>query len=399
MNKYFSSLFKYIKDFGLAFISSLLVTLVTSFIINPVLASHLRIDVYGNLLTLCGYVAIVSATIGNSLNNVRLLDKNKDSEGIKNYNAILLMSSIFAILFISAISIFYIKESLTITFFLCIYVLLASANLYWVVNFRIQINYVRNLIYNCVVCVGYLLGLLVFILTGFWPIIYVAGQALGTVFLLIFTKLPREGIKRDEQFKRVFKPFIILCGTTFITQTLSLLDRFVLHPIVGETAVSQFSTAAFFGKGVGTLFGPIALVLLSYFVKDGFVITKKIFWKISFLGIGAVAILFIISIPLAPIITEFLYPTIYESAKEYIMIANIGSMLSALAVLLNPLILKMCNIKVQPIIQLVHGVAYFVLGILGAVLWGIIGFALACVVANLIKVVFLLFLGGRRENV
>lgn len=394
MNKILTYI-KYVKDFGLAFISSLVVTVVTSFIVNPILAEHLEISVYGNLLTLCGYVSIISSAIGNSLNNVRLLDKNKNSDGMKNYNAILLSFSLIGVLLVGALSRLYIKTDVLTTTFLCLYVFLSSLNLYWIVCFRIQINYVRDLVYNCIVCMGYLAGLGIFAVTDFWPVVYVLGQACGLLYLMIFTKLPHESLKVDEKLKSVFKSFICLCGTTFIAQALSFLDRVVLHPLVGDVAVSQYNTASFFGKGVGLLFGPIALVLLSYFVKDGFVITKKIFWVISGLGVLSVIILLAFSVPVAPFITKLLYPSIYAEAKDYIFIANIGAMLNALGVLLNPLVLRVCSIKYQPIIQLCHGGLYFSLGVMGTLIWGIWGFGAACIVANLFKVILLLFLGGK----
>lgn len=385
----------YIKDFGLVFLSSMLVTLVTSFVINPILARYLSISDYGNALTLCGYVAIISSAIGNSLNNVRLLAKSNESEAHNNYNAILILFSVLGTIIMACLTLLYFESAPATTISLCIYVFLSSLNLYYIVSFRLKLNYINNLLYNVVVCLGYVLGIFLFIFWDFWPLIYICGQLFGLLFLLFTTSLPKEGIHINKDYKNTLKPFLYLCATTLIAQALTLLDRLVLHPLVGEEAVSLYNTAAFFGKGVGTLFAPIALVSLSYFVKDGFIITKKFFWKISGLGIMAVVILFIFSMPVAPFITELLYPTIYRAAEPYILIANIGAMLSALCVLLNPMLLKICNLKWQPVIQIIHGGLYFVLGILGTIIWGIYGFAFACVIANLIKAILMLCLGGK----
>lgn len=382
----------YIKDFALAFISSMVITVITTFVVNPLLAKHLEINEYGRLLTICGYVAIFSSAIGNSLSNVRLISKSIDSS--KNYNILLLAFSLIATFLVGGLAIFYVKCSISETIGVCIYTMLSSLNLYWSVSFRLQINYTRNLIYNCVIGVGYLCGLAVFFIVGFWPIIYLFGQVFGLIYLFIFTTLPREKYVINRESKKLIKPFSCLIGTTFIAQILSLLDRVILYPVLGEVAVSQFNVASFFGKGVGTFLGPIALVLLSYFVKDGFVITKNFFWKVVVLGTSAVLLTFVLSIPVAPFVTKLLYPTIFEESKHFILIANFGAILGALGVLLNPLVLKVCDIKWQPILQTIYGVLYVALGVVGTYFYGIIGFGWSCIISNFIKILLMLLVGG-----
>ena len=382
------------KDFGLSFFSSVLVAFVTTIIINPLLADIFDASVYGTILTVCGYVAIVSAAVGNSLNNVRLLASRGNLERkLFNYNLLLYCASIVGVIIIFVLCNFYIHCEPIITLLVCIYCFIATINLYFIVSYRIKINYFFNFLYNAFVCTGYLIGIIVCKYSKNWPFVYIIGQSFGLIFILFTSSLPREGIRRDNQLAMVFRNFITLASTTFVAQALSLLDRLLLYPLIGDTAVSIYSIASFFGKGVGTIYAPIAMVLLSYFAKESFVISRKRFNTLFLLGITISIICFFISIPLAPIITHFLYPSYYKSVQPYIVIANISYLISAISILVNPFLLRVCEYKWQVIIQAIHGASYIILGMLGAKLFGLWGFSVAGIISNTIKLVFMYLLG------
>ena len=59
------------------------------------------------------------------------------------------------------------------------------------------------------------------------------------------------------------------------------LDRLLLLPILGGSAVSVYTVASFAGKSLGVLMTPMAGVLLSYYAQKDYVMTRKTFWKIN----------------------------------------------------------------------------------------------------------------------
>ena len=385
---------KYTIDFGLATLASVVTTVVTTLLINPILAKTYDISSYGSILTICGYVAIVSSMVGNSLNNVRLIENNKRDSSF-NYNFVLLVGGVIGTIILDLLMIIEMHSRLSYIVGVSIYTLLCTLNTYYVVTYRLNINYYKNFYYNLILSGGYIVGLLIDRLVQYWPIIYIFSQFIGMVYLFLSSSLPKEGIRIDNNIRIVTKKFVTLAVTTGLTQLLSFFDRVVLYPLVGADAVSTYNTASFFGKAILTLMGPVALVLLSYYVKEGYVLTKKKFWLINLSGMVISGICFVGSIIIAPVLTKLLYPTLFDSARPYIMIANISCVIYANSVLINPAIMKLCKLEWQMIIQVIYGVVYLSLGLLGIHIAGLYGFALSGIVANTIRLIIMYILGDK----
>ena len=73
-------------------------------VVYPFLGSHMSADSYGLFLTLIGIVNIISVTLGNSLNNVRLLrdttykeNKTTGDFNLINLGAVILILSLIHI--------------------------------------------------------------------------------------------------------------------------------------------------------------------------------------------------------------------------------------------------------------------------------------------------------------
>ena len=74
---------KIVGDFSYNLMSSLLATGVLQIVVYPVLARLFNASAYGILLTVMGIVNTVSVSIGNTLNNTRLIQNtNYEEQGI-----------------------------------------------------------------------------------------------------------------------------------------------------------------------------------------------------------------------------------------------------------------------------------------------------------------------------
>ena len=71
--KYFKQRINFLQDVSLNIFASFMMTGILQIVVYPFLGSHMSADSYGLFLTLIGIVNIISVTLGNSLNNVRLL--------------------------------------------------------------------------------------------------------------------------------------------------------------------------------------------------------------------------------------------------------------------------------------------------------------------------------------
>jgi O-antigen/teichoic acid export membrane protein len=382
------------RDFSLNLISSLIITVITSFVINPHLAKTYTAEEFGLILTLASIVTIFRTAIGNTLNNVRLINtKSEDTFRKYNYNFIISTLSVLSSFVILGLSIFIYKVSFIISILLSIHTILSILTAYFVVTYRIKLDYKKNLIFSIIVAVFYFLGLILIQYVKFWPLIYIIGNFAGFVYILKTSDLVNESFKIDDRFRTIFKGYIILIVISIITNSLTFLDKIIILPLLGGEFVSYYSTAAFFGKSLGVFMAPIASVLLSYYSTSKNRLTVKNYWLINFVNIFMASIFFIISFFVAPFITEFLYPTLYNNAKEYLVIANLASIISVLAIMANPALLKYCRLYWQLVITITYGLMYIISSYFLISSHGLWGFAIATIVSNIYRLIFIYIIG------
>ena len=101
----------------------------------------------------------------------------------------------------------------------------------------------------------------------------------------------------------------------------------------------------------------------------------------------------IIAIMLAPWVTGLLYPSVIDSARQYIVIANVASLVGVLANIIAPAVLKFANIFWQIFIQTVYAVTYIGLGYLFMQSGGLMGFCIATLLVNMIRMLLLMLIG------
>ena len=100
-----------------------------------------------------------------------------------------------------------------------------------------------------------------------------------------------------------------------------------------------------------------------------------------------------VTILLAKPITGLLYPTLIDQAVHYIPIANLSAIVLVAAGIIQPAVLKFCKTSYQPIVQIIHLIAYIGLGTTMVQKFGLFGFCIAVLIANSVKVMMLLIIG------
>ncbi|MEG0252382.1 MAG: hypothetical protein RR625_07115, partial [Christensenellaceae bacterium] len=85
--------------------------------------------------------------------------------------------------------------------------------------------------------------------------------------------------------------------------------------------------------------------------------------------------------------------TLIESAVPYIQIANLAAIIGAVAAMAQPAVLQYCNTLWQVLIQVIFAAAYIVLGIWFMQLYGLMGFCVAALLANIIRLLLFYIIG------
>lgn len=384
---------KMLGDFGYNIMATAIATIILQLLVYPYLAKIFSADIYGQLLTIMGIANIFLASFGGALNNVRLIQKTSyDEQNLEgDFNILLVISLAVSTLIFACI----IQQEINgiSLILLLLYVIFGIAQNYWVVSYRIVIDYRANLNYNIFVGVGYVVGLILTNYLKYWPLTFLSGQILGMVYLLKSTVLYREKYRITPMLYNTTKVYMILIATNLIANVVVYLDRIFLYPVMGGEQVTIYTVSSFVGKSIGLVVTPIASVLLSYYAQNSFIMTVKKYWLINGIILVGGGMAGIIAIILAPWVTGLLYPSVIDSARQYIVIANVASLVGVLANIIAPAVLKFANIFWQIFIQTVYAVTYIGLGYLFMQSGGLMGFCIATLLVNMIRMLLLMLIG------
>jgi len=365
-------------------------------LVYPYLAKVTSAETYGVILTLMGIVNIIIVGLGNSLNNIRLIQNNeyinKNVHG--DFNALLIGSLIVGSLIILIFSQLF-PSIAPLTRYLLIATLFAGiCRSYFSASFRLNLNFTQNMICSFVIASGYLIGLFLVRYTEYWPLAFLIGETAGCVFIYFTTQVMKEPLTVTVLFRQTFKKYITLLVSVLLANVIVYLDRLILYPTLGGDAVATFTVASFFGKSLGLVINPIAGVLLGYYAQKDFLMTRLLFWRIN-LAVGLFSLLFcLFAYFSATWFTGLLYPTLIGKATPYIMLANLAAIISAAGNMTQPAVLRFSPIRAQIVIQFIYGTIYLAGGLILLKYFFITGFCIAAIVAGLMRLLALYWIGN-----
>lgn len=377
----------YSKDFALNTIASLLSTGAMQLVVLPQLAKNLSINDYGVMLTATGYMNVITMSFGNNLCNARLLMQKKYNEErtIGDFQILLIGASIGSVVCALLCNIF-LKQGLWIILPFALISLTGIWRTYYLVTYRISINYTKNLIANVFSCIGYCIGGLLLVKFVSWPWVFLPANILTVVYIYFSSNIIKEPIRKTSHFNEATMISFTLFISGLIGNITTYLDRFIIYPVLGSESVSVYATAAWFSKSVLIVMAPITSVLLSYLMAGKLILTKKKFDRLGMILVFGTVVFWLISIIVAPIITGWLYPTLIEMAKPFVSYASLAVAMGILGNFFATVVLAHAPVKWQTIMSIIKITLYFVLGYVGVKFYGILGMCIAVFATNFVYV-------------
>lgn len=396
MNKNFRRLLsnRIYNDFLLNILASIIYTASTQFIAYPFLSRIVTTSEYGLILTLIGVANAIGVSIGNPLNNTKIIlqDEYKNVENKGDFNTILLSGWTLNLILVSIISIIIVGKFSFLNIGLIIISSLVLFRSYFSVAFRLVINYKKNLLSSICAFFGYVFGSLITYLTGVWVFTFIFGELFSCIYIYINSQeLIKEKFSISPVFKSTLKKYVFIMLAAVLSTTMMYMDRFFIFPFLGADQVSIYNVSSFLGKTAGIVMSPISGVLLTYYAKESHLTLKQFYSRMGVFILFSV--LFYIGILVFGVkITGLLYPTIVEKTIPYINIANLATTIFILGNTIQPTLIRFCNVKWQPIIQVVYLILYLSLGIYGMKYYGLTGFCFAVMISNVIKVIMMILI-------
>lgn len=383
---------KIITDVLLSMIATFIPMFALQFLILPQVALRTSAEVYGQVITIVALMNLSASSFGSVMNNTRLI-RFKEYEILKiqgDFNILLLIAVIGNILVMVA-GLFYYGQSLS--FFILATVVINSILMvlssYASVEFRIKLNYKNILLNNVLLFFGYLIGYFVFLITGYWVVIYLFGLGFSILFILIKTNILREPFKKTHLFKVTTTQTSILFVSGILVALSAYVDKLIIFPLLGGAEVSIYYTATILGKTIALAVGPITGVLLSYlahmnqFSNHNFKLLIVISTVVGIIGFWFVML---VSEPILTIV----YPQYVGEALKYIHITTLSIIITIIGNVINSVLLKFVNVKWQIIINGIYMTVYIPVSMLLLSMYGLMGFCVGILIASIIRLLIMI---------
>ena len=363
-------------------------------LLYPRLATVLGSTDYGTMLTIIGIVNVITLAFGNNLASTRLVKElDYRSLGIQgDFQILLLLSSILSGTLILIVCLMF---QLVVADSIALIVLTVTTVIksYYIVAFRLEIDYRKNFYANIALCLGYAIGAWLLLEIMPWGWSFTLANLLCVIYIARTSSIMREPWEKTPSMASTFRTYMSLIGGGLLGNLTTYLDRFVVYPVLGAESVSIYSVATFFSKGLTLVSSPLTSVLLTYFTQGKIRLSKKIYMIINgTICIGSVLFI-LICITIGSWITNLLYPTLFSSAEPYILLATIGTAINIAASFNGVVVLALAPSVWQTVIPAISLLAYLGMCIVFATEFGLFGVCWAAIISNTVRFILNVVIG------
>lgn len=391
MNKYK----KIFMDLILSVCATAIPLIALQLIILPLIAARSTDEIYGLVLTIISIATVIGTSLGNALNNVRLIkDVEYEEKKYQGDFQLLLICEIIAGFFLVIVSVSRYNLGVLDIIFIVIMTLLWIVQGYYAVAYRLKLNFKGIVINNVIMAVGYIIGYALFCISGFWELVYIIGLMGSLLYIAKTSTIMKEKVKKTPMFLITGKELVFLVIAGIIANLLNYADRMLIYPLIGGTAVSVYYASTLFGKLVSTAVVPLNSVVLSYLAKKTSM-AKGMFNKAFGVSLGVACVGYVVCRIIAYPALQILYPQWAEESIKYVPITTAVAMLTMMINVLSPFVLKFCAMKWQIVINAIMLLVYIVAAIGLFSQFGLMGFCAGVLISNLVKLVIMLILGKR----
>lgn len=390
MLRYIKAHKRILIDFIYSFVAYALPTVILQFVVQPLIAERTSADENGLFVVLFNVVKLMIGIFIMPLANLRLLRKQEcEKSALLNsfFNFLFLIAIACTALIGSILNGFYRSFSFSTGDILRLFIILAlmGTHDYFMIAFRIVLNYKKIVIDNFLIVVGYGLGMYIFTKTGLWEVIFISGYLFGTVFVLLNTRLWKSK-PRTKEGGYLIRQYGELSASDLLKNASTYCDRLIIYPVLGGFDVSVYNAAAVVSKAISVISSPLRNVLLSYIVNhNGLTVSKNKIKKLIIPIMAVFAIIFLVFWGVSILACDFLYPKYADAARPFVPIIIIAIMIETSGAIMNIALLRFAKTQTQAIISAlklgVYLIAVFVLAVL--LKTGLWGFCIAILLADL----------------
>lgn len=389
----------FLKNIILNIMASSLPIVLLQIVLLPLLSRNMGAGEYGLVVTVISVLNVIPSTLGNSLNNIRLLHRNdyKENEVKGDFSIIFFRNSIIVLLSVILLCTYYFKKdfygaSKEIHLFLIAFLALVwMGKEYLIVAFYASLWYDKILISNFLLSVGYIVGYFFYVVTSYWESIYIVGYIFSLIYIIKNSSLWKEPFIKTELFYHINKDYIIYVASCMISRLITYSDKMLLYPLLGGEQVTIYYVATLTGKVILLVITPISNVIFSYLTKAKHKNRERFFMALKLGSVMCIIGYFLCMCISKPILT-LIYPAYAERAVNYVFITVGTTMIRVFEGIVNPFILCFVTMKWQIIINLFTLIIYVGVSFILLYFMELYGFCIGAFIAELAKLFLMLMI-------
>lgn len=405
------------KDFIYSILAVMIYNGVLQLLVYPMMNKMWGADIAGNVLYLLSIVSIMGASFGTGASYSRMVAKSERTQANGDYNTFLLI--IFAISIVVSAGALIAVGNLGVINYIQLFILMifTVVRYYSDVEFRMTIRFKEYFIFFMIVAVGYAVGTLIgrftglgvsaigvnakgeSLINGAWFIPILMGEVLGVLFVIFNGKILRSPFtEKSADYSENIRSAFMLSGSNLVANIVLNSDRVLVRWFVGASEVVTFYTATLVGKMVAMLTAPLNGVIISYLTGYDLKLNKKRLAIISVALAGLALVAAIGSTVVSYIFVKLMYPEVFDAAKEYFFVANLGQVLYFISGSLMVIILKMTGEKLQLVISIIYAVLFLIVVVPMTYSIGLWGIAWGLLIINSARFLIVMFFGMRSRG-
>lgn len=382
--------------------AAFMMNIVMQIVVYPYFSRNMSDEQYGNILYLISLVSIVVSSVGGGANTIRLKASVSGRTENGDYNIILLGASILNIPFAAAVALFggvsmSVGEAILFWLLTCTSIFRTYSD----VAFRLELNYHRYFRYYSFVCLGYLIGIILFVATGYWILTLLMGELFAILYAVVRSNLYRERpLLPSTQFRRILLPFLYLLLSNLLVNIVYNSERAILKFLVNGTAVTIYYLASLAGKLVFLVVSPLNGVLIAHLTRYKGSLTKKMIFQICFALLTLAVVATFVCVGASYGFIYLFYPQNFESVRPYILIATLPQLVYTASSVFGVFLLRFAKEKYFLFVNVALLSALICIVLPFTKIWGIAGFAIGYLIAMIVRfaAIFILVLRACKEN-
>ncbi|EFU83735.1 lipopolysaccharide biosynthesis protein [Staphylococcus lugdunensis] len=373
------------KDFIFSILSNVILMILLQLVLLPIYAKIHTPQEFGAFILLLTLVNIISPILGNTLNNIRLINKTNFNLIESEYLCLVIIGS-FIVMIITMIYSFVNVFSLMDTIFSGLWAAFLLIRSYLFVYYRLDFRF-KSLLYisiavSFVMLIG---GVSMYFMHVSIFIVLFASEFIMTILMIIDYRRKFENFRLKFLNNEDFKNYIELIGANSVLNLINYSDRILLNLFLGTIYVPLFFVATTIGKISNLLINPIVTVLLSYEVdskgQDTIENVKKVF-----------RIIMVVSIMMSIVISIISWVFIYVFYNEYIskvqaliFLANLGVILMSSTAVLQIKLVANSQFRNNLMINVMTLIIIVLFSAILVQFFNVYGYAIALIISAMYK--------------